>query len=82
MEWLDESGDGMEGAEKAGTLLPEIVLLDIGMPRLNGIEATKKIRQSCPNAKIVVLTQERDREVGRPHFGRRGCLPREDACQA
>jgi DNA-binding NarL/FixJ family response regulator len=39
------------------------VLLDIGMPRLNGIEAAKKIRRECPNSRIIFLTQERDSDV-------------------
>ena len=40
---------------------PDAIVLDVGMPLLNGIEATRQIRQSMPNAKVVILTQQTDR---------------------
>ena len=60
---IAEAADGAEAVEKAAQLHPDIVLLDIGMPHLNGIEAAKKIRQACPNSKIIFLTQENDSDV-------------------
>ena len=44
-------------------LRPDIVILDIGMPRLNGVEASKLIRQQFPNSKIIFVTQENDAEI-------------------
>lgn len=60
---VGEASDGLEGIEKAAQLRPDIVLLDIGMPRLNGIEAARKIMQVCPESKTIFLTQEHDREL-------------------
>ena len=58
-----EAADGLEAVEKAAQLLPDIVLLDIGMPRLNGIAAAKKIMQVHPESNIIFLTQENDIEI-------------------
>jgi len=60
---VGEASDGMEAIEKASTLLPDLVLLDIGLPKLNGIEAAKRIRQSSPESKIIYLTQEQDSDI-------------------
>src|SRR5215467_14786306 len=60
---VGEARDGVEAIEKALTLHPDVVILDIGMPRLNGIEAAKKIRQASPKSKVIFLTQESDSDV-------------------
>jgi len=62
---IAEARDGVEAVEKAGTLRPDLVLLDIGMPRLNGIEAAKKIRRACPECRVIFLTQENDADIHR-----------------
>lgn len=48
--------DGIEALEKARTLHPEIILMDIQMPRLNGLAATRLIKTEQPNIKIAMLT--------------------------
>ena len=58
-----EAGDAVEAIQKVAQLHPEIVLLDIGMPVLNGIEAASRIRRASPNTKIVFVTQEDDRDI-------------------
>ena len=58
-----EAADAVEAIEKAGRLLPDIVLLDIGLPLLNGIEAAPRIRRTSPGSKIIFLTQEFNSEV-------------------
>lgn len=58
-----EAGDAVDAIEKAGPLLPDVVLLDIGLPLLNGIEAAPKIRRASPKSKIIFLTQELDSDV-------------------
>ena len=58
-----EAADGVEGIEKASQLFPNIVLLDIGMPRLNGIEAAPRIRKVSPQSTIIFLTQEQDNDI-------------------
>jgi len=60
---VGEASDGVEAIEKALTLHPDVVILDIGMPRLNGIEAAKRIRQASPKSKVIFLTQESDSDV-------------------
>lgn len=62
---VGEASDGLEAINKAAILVPDVVLLDVGMPRLNGIEAAKKIRQECPKSTIIFLTQEDDSDVKR-----------------
>ena len=58
-----EVGDGLQAIEKAAELGPDLVVLDIGMPVLNGIEAAQRIRQVSPGSRIVFLTQNDDREI-------------------
>ena len=60
---IAEAGDGLEAVEKATKLRPDVVLLDVAMPVLNGIEAAKRIKQTSPASKIIFLTQDIDREV-------------------
>jgi DNA-binding NarL/FixJ family response regulator len=60
--------DGRELIDAAARLLPQVVVLDIGMPVLNGIEAAREIRGTLPEAKIVFLTQYSDRAYLREAF--------------
>lgn len=64
-EWqiVGVARDGIEAVSKATDLRPDVVVLDIGMPRLNGIEAAVLIRQRSPNSRIVFLTQNEDDEI-------------------
>lgn len=58
-----EAANGFEAIEKAAQWLPDIVLLDIGMPILNGIEAAPRIRKESPQSGIIFLTQEHDSDI-------------------
>lgn len=58
-----EAADGAEAVRKAIDLQPDIILLDIGMPHLNGIEASKIIVQKCPQSKILFVTQDGDGDI-------------------
>lgn len=53
-----EVSDGLEAVHKAEELKPDLILIDIGLPTLNGIEAARRIRRSIPDSKIVFLSQE------------------------
>jgi DNA-binding NarL/FixJ family response regulator len=55
-EVVAEASDGQEAFERAKELRPEIVVLDVGMPRLNGLEAARRIRRELPQIKLLILT--------------------------
>lgn len=62
-EVVAEVSDGLTAAEMAEGLQPDVVLLDIGLPGLNGIEAAKRIRKTAPRAKIVFVSQQSSPEL-------------------
>jgi CheY-like chemotaxis protein len=53
-----EALDGLEAVQKAKELQPDLILLDIGLPKLNGIEAAIRIRTIVPHTKLLFVTQE------------------------
>ena len=56
MEVVAEGTNGIEAIELAGRLSPDIVLLDLVMPQMDGVEATGKIKATCPSARVIILT--------------------------
>lgn len=56
MEVVAEAVDGREAVDKAAECKPDVILMDIAMPLLNGLEATRQIRRDNPNARVLVLT--------------------------
>jgi DNA-binding NarL/FixJ family response regulator len=66
-EWnvVAEAADGLEAIQKAQTLKPDLIVLDLGLPHLNGMEAARQIRQVLPHTKILFLTAINDRDVVR-----------------
>ena len=55
---IAEALDGSEVVQKAEELKPDLIVLDIGLPKLNGIEAARRIRQVSPHSKIIFLSQD------------------------
>lgn len=56
IEVVGEAGDGVEGTELASSTAPDVVLLDVRMPKRSGIEACRAIKEAVPSAKIIMLT--------------------------
>jgi DNA-binding NarL/FixJ family response regulator len=57
LEVVDEASDGLEALEKVENLRPDVVVLDVTMPRMNGIEACRIIKQKNPGLEILFVTQ-------------------------
>ena len=76
-----EVADGLEAVRKAEELQPDLVLLDVGLPMLNGIEAARQIRNLSPNSKIVFVSQESSADVVAEAFrlGALGYVAKTDA---
>jgi len=76
-----EASDGVEGVQRAQDLKPDLILLDLGLPGLNGIEAARRICKVSPDSKILFLTQERSPDVVQAAFnlGAHGYLLKSDA---
>lgn len=60
IEVVGTARDGQEGLEKARALQPELILMDLRMPKLDGLDATRLIKAELPDVKVVVLTMSED----------------------
>lgn len=56
MEVIGHAADGRSAVQMARELSPDVVIMDIGMPNLNGIDATRQVLAECPNAKVIMLS--------------------------
>jgi DNA-binding NarL/FixJ family response regulator len=63
LQVVGEASDGFEEVQKAVELNPDLILMDVGLPSQNGIEAARQIRELVPEAKILFLSQETSPEV-------------------
>ena len=76
MEVIGEADNGREAVEKAEKLRPDVIVMDVAMPELNGIEATRRINRSVPRTRVLALSMHKDsvyvREILRA--GARGYL--------
>ena len=63
MEVIGEAGDGIQAVQMTRKLRPDVVIMDIAMPNLNGIEATKQIKEKYPDTAILILTAYDDEQA-------------------
>jgi len=76
-----EIADGLKAVQKAKELEPDLILMDIGIPTLNGIEAARRILELLPETKILFLTENRSIEIAKQtlRIGARGYVVKSDA---
>ena len=63
LEVVAQVSDGLEAVQQAERLQPDIILLDIGLPTLNGIEAARRIREVSPTSKILFVSENRSPDI-------------------
>ena len=73
LQIIGEVSDGLEAVHKAEELQPDLIVLDIGLPSLNGIEAARQIRKLSPESKILFLSQESSADVVQEALGTGAC---------
>ena len=81
LQVVGEASDGLEAIQKAVELKPDLIVLDIGLPSLNGIEVAREIRSLVPESIIIFLTQESSVDVMQLAFsvGARGYVAKSNA---
>lgn len=79
MKVVGQAKDGRQGVEMAAEVRPDIILMDIGIPKLNGVEATKRIIRENPNIKIIALSVHTDAKfvLEMLRAGAKGYLPKD-----
>jgi DNA-binding NarL/FixJ family response regulator len=82
-EVIGEATDGLEGVRKAEELEPDLILLDIGLPELDGIAAARRIRQFVPHSRILFTSENRSWDIAEEALrtGAEGYLVKEDAAR-
>jgi DNA-binding NarL/FixJ family response regulator len=81
MQIVGTAPDGLEAVEKARALQPDLILMDVSLPALNGIEATRQINRLVPDAKIIFLSLENEPDTVKTALaaGGRGYVAKSDA---
>ena len=80
---IGEASDGAEAVEKAKDLNPDVMVLDVTMPRMNGLEACRLLRRQCPGLEILFVTQHDSPQMMREALeaGARGYVVKSNAAR-
>jgi DNA-binding response OmpR family regulator len=83
LQVIGEASDGPEGVQKARELQPDLIVLDIGLPTLNGIEVARRIRNCAPQSKILFASENRSLDIAKEALrtGARGYVVKSDAAR-
>jgi two-component system nitrate/nitrite response regulator NarL len=73
LQIVSEAADGLQAVHQAEELQPDLILLDIGLPKLNGIEAARQIRKSVPQSRIIFVSQESSPDIVQEAFSLGTC---------
>lgn len=73
LQVIGEVSDGLEAVQQAEELQPDLILLDIGLPRLNGIEAARRIRKVSPASKIIFVSENRSADIAEEALSTGAC---------
>ena len=81
LQVIGEVSDGLEAVQKAQELKPDLILLDVGLPTMNGIEAARQIRQRVPESKILIVSENRSWDIAEKalRMGADGCVVKSNA---
>jgi DNA-binding NarL/FixJ family response regulator len=80
---VGEVSDGLQAVDQALELQPDLILLDLALPKLNGMEAARRIRKACPQSKVIFLSQDSSPEIveGALCLGAAGYVLKSDATE-
>jgi DNA-binding NarL/FixJ family response regulator len=80
LQIIGVASDGLEAVQKAGELQPNLIVMEVSLPTLNGIDAARQIRTATPKCTILFLSRENDPEIARTALreGARGYVLKED----